>query len=496
MRIMLLGPSTFGIRRRHEFGYPTGLGYLSAALEAAGHVACVHDFYGTPWADAAPEIERALRREGPDLVGIQCLTMNRIAAAESARLVRRVLPRAVVAMGHVHASTLYEQILTHHPVDVVVRGEGEATVVDLAAAVERNAGDLSDVPGLAFRRDGGVVVTRPRPLIEDLDTLPQAHHHPFADYIRRRGVAHIVATRGCPVGCLFCSTTEYWGRRFRHRSPERVADEVEYVVRALGARHIHFMDDAFTLHEPTVLGLCRELVRRRLGVTWECSARVKPASLEMFRVMREAGCVYVGFGVESASPRILARIGKRITSRDIRSAFDLAGAAGLRAGAFLMVGNPGESMASVYDTLRLLGHLHIDDIHSEGYAASPLEIYPNTRLYEEAKAAGAVDDAYWLQPKRPPLYTLEHSEDQLRLFAARVLVDSWTRGGLRRLVRCMAEYQRRSSWRSLAYVFYTLLAAPLILRMGPERPHPGERGLADRLLSPWRGLLWPHQEVI
>jgi len=496
MNVMLISPSTFGIDRRIRFGYPTGLGYLSAALEAAGHRVTAYDFYGTPWRAAAPRLARLLARESPDVVGLQCLTMNRVAACEAARLARRVLPQATIVMGHVHASTLHEQILTHHPVDVIVRGEGEVTVVELVAALERGQPDLSSIPGLAFRRNGQVVATAPRPLIDDLDTLPQAHHHHFADYIRATGVAHLIMTRGCPVGCLFCSTTAYWGRRFRRRSAERVAEEVAQVVGDFGARHIHFMDDAFTLHGPTVEAFCRAMIRRRLGVTWECSARVRPASSGTFRLMREAGCVYVGFGIESGSEAVLARVGKQITRRQIRRAFRLAADAGLRTGAYLMVGNPGETLGTVYQTLRLLDGLDISDIHSEGYAASLLEIYPNTRLYEEAKASGAVDDAYWLTPRRAPFYTLEHPEDRLRLFAHRILVHSWLRGGLRHLVRCVADYRRRSSWRSLAYVFYTLLASPLILRMRPERPHPSDRGLVDRLLSPFGGLLWPSREAV
>lgn len=496
MNVMLVSPSTFGIDRRIRFGYPTGLGYLSAALEAAGHRVTVHDFYGTPWREAGPQLARLLVRESPDVVGLQCLTMNRVAACEAAQLARRTVPRATVVMGHVHASTLYEQILTHYPVDVIVRGEGEVTLVELLAALERGETDLGAIPGLAFCRDGQVVATPPRPLVDCLDTLPQAHHHHFADYIRETGVAHLIMTRGCPVGCLFCSTTRYWGRRFRRRSPERVADEVEEVVRKFGARHIHFMDDAFTLHRPTVEAFCREMIRRRLGVTWECSARVNPASAETFRLMREAGCVYVGFGVESGSEAVLARIGKKITRRQICRAFRLATDAGLRTGAFLMVGNPGETLGTVYETLRLLDRLPICDIHAEGYAASMLQIYPNSELYDEVKACGAVDDAYWLTPRRSPLYTLEHAEDRLRLFANRIMVHSWTRQGPRHLARCMVDYRRRSSWRSLGYVFYTLLASPLILRMRPERPHPDDRSLADRLLSPLKGLLCPSQGVV
>ena len=424
MNILLVNPPLFDpIKYGKEIllgsAPALGLGYIGAVLRNEGYDVSILDAYFLSW----KEMEAALREKKPDVLGITCLTEGRASAYGLARLAKSLDPTVKTVMGGHHAAYLCEQVLENYPVDIVVRGEGELTFLELVQALENKA-DLQRVKGIAYRDEGVVVKTSKREFMSDLDRLPVPLYEFFdfdcyPDYRIRmayRGkprkkigrYVSVVTSRGCPGNCLFCSSSRFWGVKWRSRSAESVVDEVEMLYKDYRARYINFADDAFTIEPERVIAICKEILKRKLRIRWDCTTRVNAVSVEMFEWMKAAGCFFVSFGVESGCASVLANINKRITIPDITRAFKLAHKAGLRAVAFLMVGNPGESDVSVDETAALL-----KAIRPWRTSVSVAMVFPGSALYERAKASGFLNDDFWLTERPPPYFTLENSVDRL-----------------------------------------------------------------------------------
>jgi anaerobic magnesium-protoporphyrin IX monomethyl ester cyclase len=341
---------------RSQFRFPPlGVAYVAAAARAAGHDVSLLDCTFLR-RDEAVALARAA---GADVIGISCLaTVEDDALGLAARL--RGGCRLLVAGGPLPTC---DPAAFLGPFDVVVRGEGEQTMVELLAAFEGGR-DLGGVPGVVCAADG--TEGPARPFVADLDAVPFPARDllPNGAYIadgrRRQGAAvtTVMSTRGCPYACDFCSNAVF-GRSYRSRSPGNVLDEVEEAV-ALGYDRISFADDVFTLERDRVLVLCEEIDRRGLRFAWECLGRVDRFDAELAARMRAAGCDRVFFGIESGVDRVLRLMNKRTTAAQARSAVVAAHAAGLQTGAFFILCYPGETDETVLETLSYARSLPLD----------------------------------------------------------------------------------------------------------------------------------------
>ncbi|MDI6782132.1 MAG: radical SAM protein [bacterium] len=410
---------------KEDASYPIGLGYLGAVLENDGHEVMVENYFNLPWKDVEVRITEELARYQPDIVGVSVLTMNRTSSFKTTQLAKSILPEVKVIAGGVHTAALYEGILSTYPVDAIVIGEGEMTVPELMRVMEGEI-PITDVRGIAVKLDGKIHLTPARELIKELDTIPFPKHEYFKEYIEKTQKGHIMSTRGCPVGCQFCSTTQYWGKTFRARSPKNVLDEIEMLIKRFNVKHIMFMDDAFSLNQTRVIDICKGIIERGFNITWEASTRVTAVSEEMISWMVKAGCIHVALGIESGSARILKNIGKHITPAQIKKAFDILSQFKLGAGPYLMVGNPGETEETIAETKSLLNEITTEEIRSVGI----LQIYPQTKLYELAKENGMINDDFWLTDQPIPYYTAEHSLSTLKKFAISIILHSCKKKGL------------------------------------------------------------------
>jgi len=356
-------------RSRFRFP-PLGVAYVAAAVREAGHDVSLLDCTFLTRDQAV----RAARAASADVVGISCMATMLDDALGFAGALRDGC-RLLVAGG---------PLPTCDPgaflgrFDVVVRGEGERTMVELLAAYEAGA-DLGAVPGAVVARapageagagatdgDGDRACAPPRPFAEDLDAVPFPARDllPNDEYIRfgRRkygaSITTVMSTRGCPYQCEFCSNVVF-GSSYRARSPQNVLDEVEQALR-LGYERISFADDVFTLDARRVRAICREIRRRGLRFGWECLGRVDTFDAETARAMKDAGCFRVFFGIESGSDAVLALMNKKTTAAEARAAVESAHRAGLEVGAFFILCYPGETDATVLETLRFATSLPLD----------------------------------------------------------------------------------------------------------------------------------------
>ena len=366
MKILFINPPSETPFEKDDPYYPLGLLYLASILEKEGHKVLVKDYFKDSWNNVKDEIIRIVKNYSPDIVGLSCVTMNRISCFKLSRITKKINSRIKIIMGGAHTISLYEQILLNHPIDVIVIGEGEITTPKLIKALEKNK-SLKKVKGVAFKDNGKVRFTGFRKHILELDEIPFPKHELFREKIKKTKTATIITSRGCPFKCIFCSTSKYWGRCWRSRSAKNVVDEIEYLIEKFPyLEKIIFPDDTFILDNQRVINICNELLKRKIKINWQCAGRLDRVSEEMLRKMKKAGCKLIAYGIESGSPKMLKIIKKNITQEQIIKAIELTNKVSLNYGTFFMVGNPGESWETVKETVSFNNKLKNLEIREVG----------------------------------------------------------------------------------------------------------------------------------
>ena len=392
-----------------------GIGYMAAVLEKNNIDVDVLDSsaLGLNYDEIGEEI---LKRK-PDIVSISALTPTIGVALDSADKIKQVKPDTVVVLGGYHPTFEYESVLKEESVDVVVRGEGEYTVLELVQAIDEGR-DLKEVKGLAFhdKDDGSLILTPDREIIEDLDELPFPAFHLFPMEKYRilnitTNVATIITTRGCPMQCSFCSSAALHGNHLRRRSYTNVVDEIEIRLTEQNIDTIAFMDDTFTLNKKFVRDFCKEIKRRNLKFWWGCTSRVDTLDEELLQLMKDSGCITIFMGVESADQQMLDKMNKSITLEKTEKAFKLARKIGIRTIASCVIGMPEDTRENIKKTIKFVDNL------KPNYALYSLATpYPGTRFYKETFEKNLINIKDWSKFTLldPVLKTIDCSSKELR----------------------------------------------------------------------------------
>ena len=407
-----------------------GIGYMAAVLEEHGYDVDVLDASALEL--TYDEIGDEILKRNPDIVSISALTPTIGVALDSADKIKQVKPDTVVVLGGYHPTFEYKSVLEEPSVDVVVRGEGEYTFLDLVQTIERG-GDLANVEGLAFHdeSDSSLTVTPDRPIIQDLDELPFPAFHlfPMEKYKILNittNVATIITTRGCPMKCSFCSSAALHGDHLRRRSYENVCDEIEVRLREQNIDTIAFMDDTFTLNKKFVRDFCAEIKRRNLKFWWGCTSRVDTLDEELLQTMKDAGCITIFIGVESADQQMLEKMNKNITISKTENAFRLARKVGIRTIASCVIGMPEDTRKSIANTIAFVKNLN------PNYALYSLATpYPGTRFYNETFKKNLIQIKDWSKFTLldPVLKTVDVSSKELRSIQKKAFLKFYLRPG-------------------------------------------------------------------
>jgi radical SAM superfamily enzyme YgiQ (UPF0313 family) len=363
------------------------LPYVAAALRADGHEVEILDLL---LARTTPDkIERRMERFRPQVVGITSVTLNHHIAEGIAEVVRKCDERVPIVMGGPHVSFEIEGSFQRLPaLDYIAIGEGEHTMRELVRALEGRM-DLRDVRGLAGidRSLGRAWKNAPRPLEDDLDTLPNPARDlvPLARYLAFDSHASVVTSRGCPYECIFCSAPAWTGRKVRYRDPSLCVDEIEELAR-LGFSEITIEDDLFTLYRKHFLAVCGELIERNTGIRWNAFSRVDTITPEIVGTMAKAGCQAICFGVESGNQEVLDLVKKNSNLAKVKEAMRMAQDAGICALASFIVGLPGETEETLRKTVAFAEELK----HEFGslYGFHILSPFPGTEVREKAAEYG------------------------------------------------------------------------------------------------------------
>jgi anaerobic magnesium-protoporphyrin IX monomethyl ester cyclase len=241
-------------------------------------------------------------------------------------------------------------------VDIAVMGEGEDTLAELVATVEKGA-DLSEVDGIAYRAEDRIKVNRPREMRANIDDFPLPARDlirlkDYRDPVKKKPIGTMITSRGCVFGCAYCASSRMMGGRFRARSPISIVDEMEVLI-GMGVEDIEFIDDIFVLDRKRASEIAKEIVRRGLDIGFTASSRVDTISRPLLSELKGAGLTSLYLGIESGSQRILDLMGKRTTLAQVHDAVRTAKELDVNVVGSFILGYPGETLGEMDETIRL-----------------------------------------------------------------------------------------------------------------------------------------------
>jgi len=373
---------------------PLGILYLASALQHAQvEVSALdHAVDGYTLEEAA---DWAVK-EDPDILGLSVLASSSLTGPRIAREVKKRNPDITVVFGNHHATFNAERILKKYPhVDVVVRGEGEETALEIVNRVKEER-DLKGVPGVTYRHKGRIISNQDRPLIKNIDSLPfpdrglvdaEYHNTTIGINVAPKKFTSFVSSRGCAFKCRFCNCGSMARNRWRPRSVENILEEL-HLLSSEGYEQIMFVDDNFTLNQKRIVKLCQRMRKERIDIEWMCEGRVDHASYSLFREMVRAGCRLMYFGVESGTQNVLDYYDKRITPEQSERAVTKARKAGvdLIVGSFI-IGAPHETKQDIRKTLKFASRLNLDIPQ-----INVLGVYPGSSIWDEFRVKGLLDE--------------------------------------------------------------------------------------------------------
>lgn len=348
---------------------PIGILSLASWLDKHGHESMLLDCLGPNPPKNAEETAQKVLDWNPDMVGFSTTTSAFLDGYDIACLIKDKRPSVKIIFGAVHASSIGGQLLGHFPnIDYLCVGEGEGTLQDLA-----DGKPLATIPNLAWR-DGERVVSNPRRArLDDLDELPfpawhklegfaKGYHLPLFSYIKRYG-ATMITSRGCPFTCSFCDRTVY-EHKYRHNSAEYTREHMKYLRDRFGVHHINFYDDLFTASRKRVVELCELLIRKPLGMNWNCAIRVgHNDDEELFSLMQRAGALMLSMGMETADPEMMERHKTGVELEQVRETVKRIQKLGMRTKGLFIFGLPGETPETFRKTSDFIMELGLDEMN-------------------------------------------------------------------------------------------------------------------------------------
>ena len=338
----------------HIITPPLGLGYLASYAQKFGHKVLIIDALRDNLSNE--QVVEKINAAGISAVGITCLSAFYNEVVELSKMLKAEGKK--VFIGGIHPTFMPKQTLIDTGADYVSLGEGEISLKKLLDANFDGTGiqgiyNLENLPDKPIKGEK----------VENLDDLPMPDwgqispksypRAPHGAVTKTYPIGIIITTRGCPYGCKFCASPNFYDRKIRFRSPKNVVDEIEYLVKNHGVKEIHFEDDNFTLKRSHAYEVCKMIVDRKIKITFTCpnGIRADKVDKELLLMMKKAGCYCFAYGIESANPQILKNINKDEDIETIKKSIDIAADCGIDCVGFFIFGLPGETKQSIEQSI-------------------------------------------------------------------------------------------------------------------------------------------------
>lgn len=362
-----------------------GISYIAACIERKDFIVRIFDSYFNDW-NTIQLLEKIIEFK-PDIVGFVSMTHEIMMAVNTAYQIKEKLQVPII-IGGPHITALPEQTFNEFPVfDYGVVGEGEETLLELVQRLVSGKNDLSDIKGLVYRIDNRIVVNKPRPYLTTikLNRLPLPAFHNYykrgCNALSGKNNKYVmISSRGCPYRCSFCM--QVLGHKIRYRSIDSICDEIEYAIREYGAHTIDFVDEIFLFNNDRTHKLLLTFIKKDfpLKIRWSGLTRANMVNKEIIKLAKEAGCMKLDMGVESGDDKMLQRIRKSTTIKQIKEATKIIKNEGIPLMTYYIIGHPGETYETAMKTIRLACNLNTDEI-----AVGLMVPYPGTEIYQMAK---------------------------------------------------------------------------------------------------------------
>jgi anaerobic magnesium-protoporphyrin IX monomethyl ester cyclase len=399
MKVLLINPNSSLISRSWAYKKfftpiaPLGLAYIAGVLIKNGIEASIIDQFATKASDN--EMLGLIKTENPQVIGFSAMTPTMPDIMRLVSRIRKEQRRIKIVLGNIHATCFPEEVLKDDIADIVVRGEGEVTMLELCQRLGCGS-DLKDLAGISFKSDGQITHNPDRELIEDLDSLPFPYWHllNLDDYrdvplvaINKARAFPIMASRGCPYRCYYCSQDKVYNR-VRYRNLEKVVDEMEYFSDKFEIKYFGFNDAYFPADEKTGLEFCNLIIKHKLHkkIKWCTETRVDKVTARLLKAMKESGAHLIMYGIEVGNEKILRSLNKATTLEQARVALKETRKAGILSQGLFILGLPGETVATCEDSINFAKELDCDIVKFN--LAMP---YPGSRFFDDYRKTNKID---------------------------------------------------------------------------------------------------------
>ena len=397
---------------RHKKVLPLGLAYMAAYVRERLPGIAISIIDGQVHNMSCRDVVEAVidARGERTLVGITYWTCQAPAAFSISRALKEADPGITLIHGGIHTTIFPWDAL--EVADYCVLHEGEETLAELIQCLMDEGAALRSVRGIAYRDGGEKGITAPRPFIDDLDSLPfpawdlldmERYDSPLHVVGGRR--LPVIGSRGCPYGCTYCGSPIMWKRRVRWRSAENVVGELKASIERLGISQFHFWDDNLMLNRSYIEDLCRLIKREGLDIRWTGLTRASHIARngDLMGLMKEAGCIGLEVGIESANPKTFYTIQKSEDLKVIEEVARLHKRHGMSPLFTYMAFNPGETISGYYEQARFIDRLIEGLPWYDYFHPMPFPLYtgqfctphPGTKLHDDARDLGMVLAADW-----------------------------------------------------------------------------------------------------
>jgi anaerobic magnesium-protoporphyrin IX monomethyl ester cyclase len=449
MNICLIKPPILhkGISFARMATPPLGLAYIAAALKKAEHNVSVIDasalgikqvqhysndiyLFGLNKHQIAELVP-----PNSQVIGLTLMfTNNWLYDRELIAYLKQQFPQAILVVGGEHATAAYELCFSQSAIDFLVRGEGEDTIVELMEALELKK-PVSEVNGIVFKSEGKLEITASRNRNRKLDSitwpawelfqLDNYFDHKISFGVYRGRTLPVIATRGCPYECTFCSNPQMWGRLYQMRSPIDFVNELEHFQKLYNIQNFDLYDLTAIVKKEWIVSMCKEIVARNLQITYQLPSGTRSEAIdyEVAQWLYKSGCKNISYAPESGSEIVLKQIKKKVSISNMLQSIKYSYKAGLNVKLNMIMGFPDDTHRDIWSSFWFL-------IKASWYGANDaapaiFSPYPGSELYDKLVKDGELDiyndsflfeniDTYDLFPAR--VYSRNISSSVIRAY--------------------------------------------------------------------------------